>query len=300
MSIKIFIRRPEVGPLLNALLPTFPRPRKIGAPLRVAPRTEHYALVGTAFDYLLRFELQRRAPHAKTRKWAAEYALEIIYHEDGKGGVVLEDLFWNADPDHYMSPEEVAERSRDIVQQAKASVTAYVINKSPTRSDQEQMAIYAIHLAHLEEVYRRMYLDPNFQQVDGEDVQDLLELLAVVPFDSLIDHQTLLLNPDFGASSQAVSGTDEDLITGDCLVNFKTTKSEEIKSVYLASLASFLVLARHERLTDPAFPVINRLGIYFCRHGYFWTMDVGCLIENPHFKSLERLFCDFARGKQHA
>jgi hypothetical protein len=299
MSIKIFIRRPEVGPLLKALLPTFPRPRKISVPLRVEPRTKHYALVGTAFDYLLRFELQRRAPHAKTRKWAAEYALKIIYHEDGRGGVFL-DLLRNDDPNLYMSPEEVAERIRDILQQAKAAVNAYVINKSPTRSHQEQMALHAIHLAHLEQVYRRMYLDPNFQQVDGKDVQDLLELLAVVPFDSLIDRQTLILNPDFGASSKAVSGTDEDLITGDCLVNFKTTKSGEIKTVYLTSLASFLVLARHERLTDPAFPVINRLGIYFCRHAYFWTMDVGCLIENPHFKSLEKLFFDFAQGKQHA
>jgi hypothetical protein len=258
-------------------------------------------LVGVAFDYLLRFELQRRAPHAKTRKWAAEYAPEIIYREDSKRGVgVGLDLFRNADPDHYMSPEEVAERSREILQQAKAAVSAYVGNKSPSRSNQEQLATYAIHLAHLEQVYRRMDLDPNFQQVDREDVQDLLELLAIVPFDSLVDHQTFLLNPDFGASSQAVSGTDEDLITGDCLVNFKTTKSEKIKAVYLTSLASFLVLARHERLTDPAFPVINRLGIYFCRHGYLWTMDVGCLIENPHFKSLEKLFSDFASKKEAA
>lgn len=294
MSIKVFTDQPKVNSALKALLPTFPRPRKITAPLRVAPRTKHYTLVGTAFDYFLRFELQRRAPHAKTREWVAERAPEIIW-----GSVGLES-FLDVDPEHYMSPQEIAERSRDLLRQAKADVTAYVTNKSPARSDQEQLAVHAIHLAHLEEVYRRMDLDPNFQEVDREDVQDLLELLAIAPFDRLIDQQTLLLNPDFGASSQVVNGTDEDLITGDCLVNFKTTKSEEIKAEYLTSLASFLVLAQHERLANPAFPIINRLGIYFCRHGYLWTMDIGCLLENPHFKTLEKLFHDFARSKRRA
>src|SRR5262245_53133581 len=81
MSIKVFTNRPEVNTLLKALLPMFPRPRRIREPLKVAPKTKHYMLVGTAFDYLLRFELQRRAPHAKTRKWTAEYAPDLIYQQ---------------------------------------------------------------------------------------------------------------------------------------------------------------------------------------------------------------------------
>jgi hypothetical protein len=55
------------------------------------------------------------------------------------------------------------------------------------------------------------------------------------------------------------------------------------------------LLARHERLADPNYPVINQLGLYFCRHGYFWKMEAGTLIETPQFKLLEKLFCDFAR-----
>jgi hypothetical protein len=142
--------------------------------------------VGRAFDYLLRFELQRRAPHAQTRPWAAESALWLIEH-----GV---DVLSGADPAQYLPPQLLAEQFREILSQAKSAVASYVSSKRQTRSDQEELAIHAIHLAHMEEVYRRTRLYPNFQEVNDEDVQDLLELLAIVPFDALIDPKLLILN----------------------------------------------------------------------------------------------------------
>ena len=36
------------------------------------PLTENFSLVGTAFDYLLRFYIERQNPKAVTRKWVAE------------------------------------------------------------------------------------------------------------------------------------------------------------------------------------------------------------------------------------
>jgi len=55
----------------------FPKPgfsvkREILAP----PLTSHYTLVGTAFDYLMRFYLKYLNPRAITRKWVAEESLE--------------------------------------------------------------------------------------------------------------------------------------------------------------------------------------------------------------------------------
>src|SRR5262249_16880025 len=179
MSIKVFISQPGVGQRLRALLPAFPGPRKIEAQLRVAPKTKNYGIVGRAFDYLLRFELQRRAPHAQTRPWAAESGLELV-----ERGV---DALWGADAAHYLPPQWLASQFlRPMLSQAKSAVASYVSSKRQTRSDQEELAIHAIHLAHLEEVYRRNRLYPNFQEVDDQDVQDLLELLAIVPFDALI------------------------------------------------------------------------------------------------------------------
>ncbi|MCS6925557.1 MAG: hypothetical protein NZ578_06605 [Candidatus Binatia bacterium] len=76
MSLPSFVSMPDVKAKLKPIRPKLPR--KLHTPLKVAPRRKRYTLVGTAFDYLLRFELQRRAPHAISEAWAAEYAPEII------------------------------------------------------------------------------------------------------------------------------------------------------------------------------------------------------------------------------
>jgi len=60
MSLSRFIDNPEVNDKLKRLRPG--GSRKIGATVRVEPRSNRYTMVGAAFDYLLRFELQRRAP----------------------------------------------------------------------------------------------------------------------------------------------------------------------------------------------------------------------------------------------
>ena len=43
--------------------------------LLAEPQTEHYALVGTAFDYLMRFHLERlNSSNVVTGRWVAESA----------------------------------------------------------------------------------------------------------------------------------------------------------------------------------------------------------------------------------
>jgi hypothetical protein len=43
-----------------------------------AARSRRYGLVGTAFDYLLRFELQRQAERTVGRHWVAEHAPRVL------------------------------------------------------------------------------------------------------------------------------------------------------------------------------------------------------------------------------
>jgi hypothetical protein len=70
VNLTHFLEMSDVTARLKALRPNVPR--KLSAPLQVEPRSNRYSMVGTAFDYLLRFELQRRAPHAVARRWIAE------------------------------------------------------------------------------------------------------------------------------------------------------------------------------------------------------------------------------------
>jgi hypothetical protein len=70
MSLVSFIELEDVAARLKPFRGAIP---KAEARLLV-PSSGNPQLAGTAFDYLLRFELNRRAPHAKVRAWVAEGA----------------------------------------------------------------------------------------------------------------------------------------------------------------------------------------------------------------------------------
>lgn len=88
MSLTTFVNQRDVAKKLRRLQEPVRRRRAVGRvskkritrtdgqwlPIRVEPRSRNYSLVGAAFDYLLRFEIQRRAPHAISTPWVAQQA----------------------------------------------------------------------------------------------------------------------------------------------------------------------------------------------------------------------------------
>ncbi len=83
MSITSFIKQPANAARLKILRP--PPPRTLGVPIIVPPRSKRYSLIGTAFDYLLRFEIKRRAPHASMYPWVAKSAIERLFRQVKEG-----------------------------------------------------------------------------------------------------------------------------------------------------------------------------------------------------------------------
>ncbi len=127
-------------------------------------------------------------------------------------------------------------------------------------------------------------------------MEDLLALLAIVPFDALIHPQIMHLNPTFREASSPVGGADADLITGDMLVDFKTTKDSVMQANSLDQLFGYYLLARKRRQVDHTFPAINRLALYFCRHGHLWTFNATDWTEHQQFVETEEWF--FNRAKE--
>ena len=62
-----------------------------------------------------------------------------------------------------------------------------------------RIAAHAIRLARIDPLVRAHVLDPEFESADFYDVEDLLAMLEIVPWDFLVDGETLLLNPTFGS-----------------------------------------------------------------------------------------------------
>ena len=111
-----------------------------------------------------------------------------------------------------------------------------------------------------------------------------------MPFDELLDDDLIILNPNFGASSLLVGGADSDLISGNLLVDFKTTIKGEMGAGQLDQILGYLLLARKQIQSDPSFPPIERLGLYFSRHGYLWTVDASMWTGHPEFSDIESSF----------
>jgi len=286
VSLTSFIKMSDVREKIKPLRPQVQR--KIPARVRVMPRTRRYMLVATAFDYFLRFELQRRDPTAVTKQWVAETAPDLIWKERFHSSMPLP-----LDDFNYLlesgGPEEVARRCRRLIARSKRALSGYLKQWIPTRKNQATLATHAIRLAKLDAVYRAGRLTPGLEETDPDDVADLLDMLSIVPFDELLRGRTFL-NPVFGKSSELVGGADADLISGDMLVDFKATIKGIVQPQYLDQLLGYYLLARNERRTDTAFPEVKKVGIYFCRHGYLWTLETRHWTENERFAEVENWF----------
>jgi hypothetical protein len=194
-----------------------------------------------------------------------------------------------------MPPEEVGKRARAIVEKAKSAVTSYLKSKTPTRAQLSELAAHAIRLAKLDQVVRELRLDPRFEEAESEDVEDVLSMLEIVPFNSLLHPKTLFLNPTFAESSELVGGADADLIAGDLLVDFKVTKASKMHARDLDQLLGYYLLIRHHRQHHSTFPEIKRVALYFARHGLLWPLDVTVWTDHPEFAKIEKGF--FKRAK---
>ena len=289
MGLTDFVKMPEVREKFTSLHPDpKKRPRRLRLPLQVPLRSQDSALVGTAFDYLLRFELQRRAPHAIASGWTAE---------DAPTHVILYSVMQETPgTDSLTESSALVSQVCRALNDAKAAVAHYLTLKSPTKTEQSELAIHAVQLARLERLCRLSELRFDFEQtIPPELIQELLELLDIVPYAQLLDDQVMLLGPTFEQVSAWFYGAKADLITGDMLVDIKTTGKDTIRSAYLNQILGYYLLARWQRRMDPGFPVIRRLGIYFARFGQLWSLETSEWTEHPMFPAIEEWFFQYAR-----
>jgi len=76
VGYKSFITRP---PFHEKFLTTITRPTlKLDRPILAPPLTANYQLIGIAFDYLLRFYLERINVGSRTSEWAAEEGVILL------------------------------------------------------------------------------------------------------------------------------------------------------------------------------------------------------------------------------
>ena len=249
MSLLSVMARPEVSSALaRAVRPPFVQSLSVIAKELGGDRR----LVGTAFDYALRFGLA-------SREWACHsyHAAEATMEMLAQRPALLTD----------------ENRLHGLHERYGAALEALGSLNTPMM-DEEQAAA-ALFLARLENVYRGGDLDALLGMSGLPEQEDLAALYSLIPWKEIRPGKRAILNPTFGMGSHAVGGADGDVLVDDLLVEIKVTILPEVPFSAVLQVVAYALLARGFGV-DGAGPqeTVNRIGIYHARSGVLLSTDL--------------------------
>jgi len=278
MSLTSFLRDKGGRELFNE----FKKPRnKILGEIKAPPLTNHYTMVGTAFDYLLRFYLKYHNPGAKENIWIAEKSCTKP---------------WRSSEENLL----IRKKAGRNLEFAKNAYTKFLKNGI----FDEDIYKSVILLAQLDPIIRANYVDENLGIVDNDDIQDLKNLISLVNIEDFKVKSHCFLNPNFGEGSSLIDGADGDLVIDNQIIDIKTTKKLEISKDMFNQIIGYYVLAKIGGITIvggkiyvhdendpvPAYIIsdqyekidasnINEIGFYFSRYGIKYMYKVEEIID---------------------
>ena len=233
------------------------------------PKTNNHALIGTAFDYLLRFYIARNNKVANKR-WVCEEVKYLAKFED-----------------------DLKKTIEKIINTAKNSYEEYL----NTGILSNNILNSVICLAKLDGIFRSGGVLPNSIDIDPEDIKDLKKLYSIIPSNFFMHNKKCILNPSFGTASLMVGGADADLIIGNTLIDIKTTITLKFtRDYFLQSVGYYILndLGGIDKVKDKI--KIKKLGIYYSRYGYLFTFKVTDIVSAKDLKEFRELFIDIAQG----
>lgn len=165
MSLTSLLDNPDVKKRFRQ---EFKKPKlTVQKKLLAPPKSDRYSLVGTAFDYLLRFYIQRLNAHAIQKRWIAEGALDKVCTPRGGS--------YDIDTGELSIDEEpMSDKARNIFKKACLNHKQYLQSGRIT----DGLIKSSIYLAQLDVIYRSGFIDENLGVVHQEDILDLRKLIA--------------------------------------------------------------------------------------------------------------------------
>jgi hypothetical protein len=285
MSLTSFIKNKDVK---DTFKQEFKKPQlKLQAELLAPPLTTNYGLVGTAFDYLLRFYIKRLNPDAVEQHWASELSLDFLalIQQYGSSDISDEDpvmrkLNETKTKNPALADPIIYKKALEIVQYAKNVYNRY-LNTGKMEHDLFKAVLL---LAQVDVIYRAGLVYENFGSVDENDIKDLQNLISIVRPEYFKAKKICVLNPAFGKASELIGGADCDLVIDDAIIDIKTTKKLDFRRDYFNQLIGYYTLYKIGGIDDASPDVeIKRLGIYFSRYGYLYFIDVQNIIREDAF-----------------
>jgi len=285
MSLTIFLKYNQ--DVRTRFRQEFKKPKfAVKRDLLAPPLTKRYSLVGTAFDYLMRFYLKHLNPNAVTAGWVAELS---ITHPMSP---LLTDVVLNVDTGELSFTEtDLTRKVRRIIEQAKKVYSNYLSSGKLT----DEVIESTLLLAQLDPISRAGFIDRNIGTVDKEDIADLRNLISIVNLETFRAQELCLLNPNFGEGSKLVGGANADLVIDGTLIDIKTTKKLELLRSYFDQLIGYYTLHEIAGVGELSpKPEIKKVAIYFSRYAYLHVIDLQEIIDKHTFPNFIQWFIDRA------
>lgn len=271
MSLTTFLDKPDVKQKFKEF---FNKPNFVPqVPLLVEPLSQRYSIVGTAFDYLLRFHLEYWHGLQYQRHWVAEDALVRIATT---------------------REQKLIRFARDVLERIRRFHSDFLTTGTFT----DDLIKGAIMLAHFDSVFRAAHVSPHIIQrasFPKSDVLELQKLLEIIPQQPFHSAQTIFLNPTFDEASVMVGGADADLILDDMLIDIKTTKYFVLSREHLNQLLGYYLLHRIDYSNRNPGYTIRRLGIYFSRYGYLYSFDVETCFQAQQIENAKQWLLEYCQ-----
>lgn len=268
MSLTSFLKSREVRTKFREI---FAKPRvKLGS-LTAPPLTKNYSLVGTAFDYLLRFQLEHWYTRSQGKYWIAEVAVRLLK------------------PD-----TELYEEADRIIRVARERHSHFI----QTGELSDEILVSCLELAQLDPIFRRAGYVPQIRKPYTDDIIDLRNLLALVKPNTFEPKQICLLDPTFGAASLLVAGADVDLVVDQTIIDIKTTKNPNLQRAHFNQIIGYYILSRLGNIDGlPEAHQITHIGLYFSRFGELVRFPVEEIIPGDVISSFEAWFIEQAEQR---
>lgn len=303
MSLTSFLRIKEVK---EAFASEFEKPKlKLDWKIKVPPGTTNYSLVGTAFDYLMRFYLERLNPFAVTEPWVCERAVEVLNLglKDLSELKELEEIQWWGVMSGIKSQlgqtkldyPKLVDMAETIVKEAKMRHSQYVKSGHMTN----EVIKTVILMSQLDLIFRGGYLYRNIGKVDRRDILDLKSMLSIIPKNIFTAKSICLLNPTFGDAGKLIGGADADIVIDNRIIDIKTVKKCEIRRDNFNQIIGYYILGRiggigENHRVDAS--DIEEIGVYFSRFGKCCLFDVDTIINQDTISA----FMDWFKNRAQA
>lgn len=266
MSLSSFIDTQEMRYMFRRY---FYKPRiPYGKTIKAKLLTDNYFLVGTAFDYLLRFFVEyHNKDKTITTEWIANLGVDFLRTKRQVG---------------------IGER---IIRDSNECYNAYMSTGVFCNSLAESVLL----LAQLEEPYRSGVVVDGFGKVDKKDVQDICNLYSLLEPSMWKVQKVCIQNPIFGRASSIVGAADADLIIDNMLIDIKVVQREGIQRDYFNQILGYLILFSIDGVDElPKEHIIDQLCFYSARYGEMYKYDISTIISTDAFIEFRKWFCDKA------